>query len=132
MQKLAIFFIVVFLIFSLVGFGCSKGEKSIPQAPIKLLNQVLEEQKRYPLGKYGFIERWKIRDVSCDEINGQVLAELEVETSEFLLILKADMRKKGKNWFIYGLKKEDSLSKVDLEEPYRFWFRRFVFSTSPH
>jgi hypothetical protein len=132
MQRLITFLILFFLLASFIGFGCAKKEESIPKEPLRLLSQVLEEQKKQPLGKYGFIERWKIKDVSYDEINGQVIAELELETSEYFLFLKADMRKKGKGWFIYGLRKEDSLSRVDLEEPYRYWFRRFVFSTSLH
>lgn len=132
MRRPVFFLVLIFFLWSFLGLGCAEKTKPPPKEPLELLNRVLKEQKKQRWGRYGFIERWKVRDVSYDELNGQILVDLEVETSENFLFLRVDIRKKGKNWLIYGLRKEDSLSKVDLEKPYRYWFRRFVFSTSVH
>ncbi len=121
------------LILTITLFGCTEKTESPPKEALSLLHQVLKfQQKQAPLGKWGWIEDWKVLNTEYDKVNNQVLAQVRMETTNYFLLLKMDLRKRGGNWVVYGLRKEDSLNKVDLKEPYRYWFRQFVFSTSLH
>jgi hypothetical protein len=126
----AVLFSCLVLIF-LLG-GCQAKVRPAEE-PLQVLQAILNEQKMAgPFGKWGWLEEWIVKEVDYDEINGQELVLLMVKTDRYWLLLRADLRRVEERWRLVGLKREATLNLIDVEEPYRYWLRRFVFSASVH
>lgn len=125
--------LAVFLIILLTSFleGCWLKENAETPPALSLLVEGLKEKKLSgPIGRFGWLEDWFIQEVEYSEPNKQALITACFETTDYYLLLKYDFRSSNFEWAEFGAVKLDSIDKVDIEQPYRFWLRRFFFAAS--
>lgn len=127
-KKLAFLLIII-----LAGFLVScQPEKKTPASPaLSIFNEGLKEKKLAgPLGRFGWLKNWFVQEIEDNRPAGQTLITACFETTDYYLLLKYDFRSSNFEWAEVGVVKLDSIDKVDIEQPYRFWLRRFFFSAS--
>lgn len=116
-------------IFFLVG--CQFREKKEALPALSLLEEGLKERKfSGELGRFGWLRSFFIQEVQHDSEVNQSLLTTCLETTDYYLLLKYDFRRSDFEWKEYGVVKLESLDKTDVEQPYRFWLRRFFFYAS--
>ncbi len=124
---------VIFVFLFLISFflGCQpRGEEKTPVA-LSLFKEGLKEKRLAgPIGRFGWLKRWFVQGIEHDKVNRQTLITTCFETTDYYLLIKYDFRSTNFEWKEYGAAKLDSLDKVDVEQPYRFWLRRFFFSAT--
>lgn len=96
-----------------------------------MLEEFLNEGKHS--GSLGSLEKplsWHIREVTVDKLNSQVLGQVEVYTDENLYLLTFDYRMQDGEWRLLYVGKDERLGFSDLQNPYRYRIRRFLYSSS--
>ncbi len=129
MKKMLAIFLVILLGASLVG--CQPEEKVETSPALSLFKEGLKEKKLSgPFSRFGWLRDWFIHDVEYSQLTKQTLITTSLETTDYYILLKYDFRISNFEWSEFGVVKLDSIDKVDIEQPYRFWLRRFFFAAS--
>ncbi len=128
MRKFFAFLIIVFFVFTA---SCLLKRKTETFPALSLFNEGLKEkQLAGPLGRFGWLKSWFIQEVDYNEPGKQILITTCFETTDYFILVKHDFRFTNLEWVEFGAVKIDTIDKVDIEQPYRFWLRRFFFSGS--
>lgn len=129
MKKVLAIFLVILLGASLAG--CQPKEKVEISPALSLFIEGLREKKLSgPFGRFGWLRDWSIYNVEYSKLTRQTLITTSFETTDYYILLKYDFRSSNFEWSEFGAVKLDSIDKVDIEQPYRFWLRRFFFAAS--